>query len=139
MKQINDSDYNPAMFASTAFETIITQIQHSNLNFQLQMSPFSAQISLKKSLITERTGVSRLPPPNFEPDVTNFAMKSDLDNLKLKYARVVDDRDDGVWNRVSLLGFYVFFATYPSLYQSIFLSIYLSISPSVYLSICQSI
>ena len=62
MKENTDSDFNPAMVASHAFETIIDKIRHSNLNFQLQMFPFSAQISLKKSLVIDKSGVHCLPP-----------------------------------------------------------------------------
>ena len=39
-----------------AFDNIINDIRTSNLNFQLQISPYSAQISLKKSLIQEKSG-----------------------------------------------------------------------------------
>ena len=62
MQKRIDSDNTPAMLASKAFETIIDNIRDSTLNFQLQMSPFSALISLKKTLVTEKSGVSRLPP-----------------------------------------------------------------------------
>ena len=62
MKQNSDSDFNPAMLANNAFETLIDQVRNSNLNFQLQMSPFSAQISLKKSLVIDQSGRPRLPP-----------------------------------------------------------------------------
>ena len=41
------------MMASIAFDNILKEIQTSNLNFQLQVSPFSAQISLKKSLVKD--------------------------------------------------------------------------------------
>ena len=50
------------MLASNAFTSIINQIRMSNLNYQLQLSPFSAYISLKQSLIKERSGAPRLPP-----------------------------------------------------------------------------
>ena len=48
--------------ASIAFDRILQEIQTSNLNFQLQISPFSAQISLKKSLVKDKDGSCRLPP-----------------------------------------------------------------------------
>ena len=96
MKQNIDSDSIPAMHANYAFNSIIDKIRNSNLNFQLQLSPFSAQISLKNSLVTERTGVARLPPSTThravksESDITAFAEKNmqlerELDNLKLKH------------------------------------------------------
>ena len=70
------------MLASNAFEQIIDQIRTSNLNFQLQMSPFSAQISLKKSLIIDKSNLFHLrrscfaesPRPGF--DVAHLAAKN---------------------------------------------------------------
>ena len=81
-----DSDQIPAMLASTVFYKIIGQIQSSNLNFQLHLSPFSAKISLKKSWVRDRTGAPLLPPDRVEivkhndDSVENFAAK----NLELE-------------------------------------------------------
>ena len=71
------------------------------------MSPFSAQISLKKSLVIDKSGVHCLPPDihavseasTFKSDTLTFVKKTmqlenDLDNLKVELARVVDDRDE---------------------------------------------
>ena len=89
MEQFNNSDKdvsNPAMLALNVYESVIDHIRSSGLNFQLQLSPFSAQISLKRSLVKERSGLLRCPP----------ALKKELpvhenlrDNLKL----VEDDVD----------------------------------------------
>ena len=54
-----NSDLN--MFASKAFDDILNTIKNSNLNFHLQQSPFSAVISLKKSLICDKFGSPLLP------------------------------------------------------------------------------
>ena len=57
MEQIKNSDeYSATMLAMNAFDHIINEIQTSNLNFQMQISPFSAMISLKKSLIKAKSG-----------------------------------------------------------------------------------
>ena len=73
MEQFNNSEKdvrNPAMLALNTYESVIDQIRSSGLNFQLQLSPFSAQISLKRSLVKERSGVLRCPPPlKKEPSV----------------------------------------------------------------------
>ena len=53
---------NPTMIASRTFNDIIELVQTSNLNFQLQVSPFSAYISLKKSLVKDKSGAPILPP-----------------------------------------------------------------------------
>ena len=107
MKESIDSDnYNLTMLACNTFDRIINQIRDSNLNFQLQMSPFSAQISLKKTLILEKTGVPRLPPihacvsdtsnTKVKTDIAavateNLQLKNDLESLRVSYSRVVDD------------------------------------------------
>ena len=52
------------MAASRTFHSILEQIQCSNLNFQLQISPFSANISLKKTPIKDKSGALVPPPPS---------------------------------------------------------------------------
>ena len=111
MKQMMNSDKDtPAMLACNAFEKIIDEIRYSNLNFQLHLSPFSAQISLKKSLILDKSGIPRLPPTHevsnhkheaAESDIEAFARKNvqlvaDLDNLRGDYDRVVDNYSDAL-------------------------------------------
>ena len=48
--------------ASESFETILNQVKKSNLNFRMDLSPFSAVIYIKKSLIKDRSGTCRIPP-----------------------------------------------------------------------------
>ena len=43
------------------------QVKSSNLKFQLQQSPFSAVISLKKSFVKDKSG-QILTPPKSKPD-----------------------------------------------------------------------
>ena len=62
MYQTKTSDFNPTMAASQTFETILNTIKSSNLNFQLMLSPFSATISLKKSLVKDKSGHLLSPP-----------------------------------------------------------------------------
>ena len=49
------------MVASNTFDDILNKIKNSNLNFHLQLSPFSAVISLKKSLVCDKLGSPLLP------------------------------------------------------------------------------
>ena len=56
MDQHSFSDQDPTMVAKQTFQQIIEQIQVSNLNFQLELSPFSARISLRKSLVKDKFG-----------------------------------------------------------------------------------
>ena len=71
MDQIRISDLDSTMAAKRTFDGLLSQIQASNLNFHLQLSPFSASISLKKSLIKDEFGNTLLPPcplPSDEPN-----------------------------------------------------------------------
>ena len=65
MAEVIDSDMT--MFAATSFNNIIHHVQYSGLNYQLRITPFSANISIKKSLVKNREGY----PP--------FAMVSEND------------------------------------------------------------
>ena len=49
--------------AQATFEHLILQVQKSNLNYKLELSPFSAVVYLKKSLIKDRFGNVLLPLP----------------------------------------------------------------------------
>ena len=73
------------MAASRIFDNILEQIQSSNLNFHLQVSPFSAVISLKKSLVKDKSG-NLLPLTLASPhtkSVDNIAVLA-AKNLKLE-------------------------------------------------------
>ena len=50
-----------AMAAIMKFDEILRTIQSSNLNFHLEISPFSAIIHMKKTLITNKFEISLLP------------------------------------------------------------------------------
>ena len=54
-----DSDYTN--MATSLLNDILHRIRCSNLNFQLQISPFSAHVSLKKTFIRDKLG-NMLPP-----------------------------------------------------------------------------
>ena len=63
IEKFSSSDYHTTtMHASNTFDRLLQEIRSSNLNFQLQESPFSAQISIKKSLVKEKNGSFRHPP-----------------------------------------------------------------------------
>ena len=70
---------DPAMAATITFETILNHVKSSNLNFQLQLSPFSALISLKKTLVKDQSGCSLLPPPSD----SELLLKVELENQEL--------------------------------------------------------
>ena len=97
MQEITDSDYmSSAMLASNVFQEILDHIQSSNLNFQLQVSPFSAQISLRKSLIRDKTG-KMLPPGSQRHDDLkklvnqNDKLQNELSILRTNHEVLVDN------------------------------------------------
>ena len=87
------------MLASKAFNDILSRIQSSNLNFQLQISPFAAMISLKKTLVKDKSGTYRLPPStpllrddDFENLIArNHKLDRDILDLKKNYEKAVND------------------------------------------------
>ena len=96
--QLTDSELK--MAASTTFDYILEQIKTSNLNFWLQMSPFSATISIKKSLVKDKSGLPLMPPVSkpvkLESDDTDLAQKvskleAASENLRKNYEDSLDD------------------------------------------------
>ena len=83
------------MQASQAFDFILEQVQTSCLNFQMQISPFSAVISIKKSFIKDKFGNMLHPPSpdsseNFLRD-KNIQLEKDVTDLTKKYEVAVND------------------------------------------------
>ena len=102
MEQIISSDLNPTMLAHKAFDSVLHQVQSSNLNFHLQISPFSAVISLKKSFLRDKSGAIRLPPASSKhsaatPEITaalaakNLQLEKDIENLRNDFQFTIAD------------------------------------------------
>ena len=96
MQEIIDSDFDLTMLANKSFYHIIDEIQSSCLNFQLQLSPFSAVISLMKSLIRDPSGKPLLPSkPKYEAlndhikalEIKKFELEQKLKHLTIKNER----------------------------------------------------
>ena len=51
------------MAANTTFNSILNEIQLSNLNFKIQMTPFAAIITLKKTALKDKNGLLAKPSP----------------------------------------------------------------------------
>ena len=86
------------MAASNMFDSILNLIQHSNLNFFLQISPFSAQISLKKSFAKNESGSSLYQHPSkdellygrsSESSLRIQTLEAELATLKIKYEKML--------------------------------------------------
>ena len=95
------SDLSPTMIAEHTFDSILQQVKNSNLNFQLQLSPFSANISLKKSPIKDQAGVP-IPSQAFLPGAysasvvaalttRNLSLEAELRSLRNDNAETIDD------------------------------------------------
>ena len=85
------SDIEKTVMASTMFDNVIEYVRNSKLNFQLQLSPFSAHISLRRSLIKNRSGDTELPPLNLcsttikkcsQQNDKNAALEIEVNTLK---------------------------------------------------------
>merc|ERR1712179_739489 len=78
MDESTISECNLTMLATQSFNHILDQIQTSCLNFQIQISPFSAIISLKKSIIRDQSG-----KPLLSKKLSNISSE-DIDTLVMK-------------------------------------------------------
>ena len=115
MYQIKTSDVvDSTMVAKSSFDNILDQLQSSNSNFKLQVSPFSATISLRKSMIKDKNGVTIMPKntsPSCLPQifmseiaalkVENQKLESEFMNLKTNYDNLVEDSQELQNNRIS--------------------------------------
>ena len=89
---------NTSNMAAEFFEDIIKCIRTSNLNFHLQLSPYSAIISLKKSFIKDKAG-SPIPPPLYKQQNANYdtilkrnqALEEEINILSKAYKKSLND------------------------------------------------
>ena len=71
------------MSASQSFESVLNHVKTCNLNFQLQQSPFSAVISIKKSFVKDKSGIPLPSPPSQTIDSKLF-LQLKLENQELQ-------------------------------------------------------
>ena len=94
MNEMSDSDVT--MLANDCFNKILYQVQHSSLNYQLKVTPFSATVSLKKSFVKDKAGKLLLPEgsnhyPLIDYDKTYKKLQQDyLDGLR-KQEKLLED------------------------------------------------
>ena len=100
MDELKTSDLSATMVANRAYDSILEQIQTSNLNFHLQISPFSTLISMKKTPVKDRTGVPILPlhrpPQSSLAEIAvlaskNVKLEKDLMSLRQEYESCAED------------------------------------------------
>ena len=94
MEQMTDSD--AAMVANENFENILRLIGNSCLNYRMEVSPFSAVISLRKTIIKDKTGL--YITPQFCKDEKSD-LRCEIRTLEKKLNRLqhmINDRDDTI-------------------------------------------
>ena len=88
------SDSDVTMFASETFYGILERIQTSKLNFSMQLTPFSALISMRKSFMTDRSGSVILPEKSQDQTICesdNLQLERNLNILEKEHAKTVGD------------------------------------------------
>ena len=58
--------------ADVIYDDILNQVRNSGLNYQIKVSPFSAAIYLKKSIVKDRSGNFLLPKPPKISTIKNY-------------------------------------------------------------------
>ena len=85
------------MAAVKTFYRIVQQVQTSNLNYQLHLTPFAANISLKKTTVKDRSG-HPLPPPTQVFQSVDPVLVDELGNkmaeVKHEFASTVAEHGD---------------------------------------------
>ena len=89
------------MIASQIFDKIVNNIRDSGLNFSLQLSPFAATISLKRSLVKDMSGRIVVPPQLQSDSVDkvkslqqkNYDLEHKLETLGLRLDSALQDLD----------------------------------------------
>jgi hypothetical protein len=102
----SDQSNSTTMEASAAFETLLQHIIESNLNFKLELSPFSAVISLKKSFVRDKYGKTLPPMPtnavfhhhikeeNQDLKTKIQSMENVIERMKANYENAIDDCEE---------------------------------------------
>ena len=88
------SDSDVTMLASETFHGILQKIQASRLNFSMQLTPFSAIISMRKCFMTDRYGSVMLPEKSQDQEVSesdNFQLERNLNLLEKEHAKTVGE------------------------------------------------
>ena len=81
-------DTDVTMVANDAFTKILSCVQESGLNYQIHMSPFSANISLKKSLVRTLDGSPVLPTTSKRESIISVHER-ELHEMRSSYEDIV--------------------------------------------------
>ena len=78
------------MLADRTLQQILEEINNSKLNYQLQLSPFAAWISLKKSFIKDKAGAPIFPISLHNTRNNNENLKNDYQMLLKDYEHALE-------------------------------------------------
>ena len=94
MCKLNSSDIGSSeMVASKAFDHLLENVKCSNLNYMMHLSPFSATIYLKKSLIRDKFG-SVILPDQIGTKLTSVDDTQELNEKIIKLQNAVDNLEN---------------------------------------------
>ena len=101
MEELKDQSFNSesTMIANQTFNDIVNKVQNSHLNYQLQLSPFSAVISLKKSLVKNRFGQIVIPKTTCDASESKLLyeeknmLEKDMLSLQEKYESMINNHE----------------------------------------------
>ena len=90
------------MAIDTTFGSILSQIQLSNLNFSIQLTPFAAYITLKKSVQKDLNGVPARPSPSLllllqQAHQEHLALQAKFHDLKVD-SEIIKNKFDALAN-----------------------------------------
>ena len=95
MENFTDSD--AAMLANNNFESILSSVRDSCLNYSIHISPFSATISLRKTIAKDKTGAYITPrqckSENSDLERKVSLLEEKLKNLDMKYEEALSARE----------------------------------------------
>ena len=91
------------MAVDATFSSIISEIQLSNLNFSLQITPFTAYITLKKSVIKDKHDNQAVPSPPIlfllqQAQQTIRELQEENEQLKIK-SDATEMKNDALVNK----------------------------------------
>ena len=92
MNKSTDSDLT--MLAKNNFESVLSSVRNSCLNYSIHVSPFSATISLKKTIVKDRNGDCVIPPLICEDKSSDLrddkaALEDEICSLRIKYKELL--------------------------------------------------
>ena len=101
-----EKDSDVTMAVNATFNSIVQQVQMSNLNFIINMTPYGAYITLKKSTLVDINGVQALPSPPLACAL-NQALRDkaaiDSENVALKLKQMTLEKDYEVLSKENVV------------------------------------